>query len=402
MPDGTRLDFHPLADLFPLLQGEDFADLVADIRRNGLMEPIWLHPDGTILDGRNRYRACLEAGVEPRFRTWDGDGSAVGFVWSLNGPRRHLTASQKAAIALEFLPLLEEEARQRQGTRTDLVAILPGSDGGRARARAADLVSVSPRYIQDAKAIQEADPHLLEEVRAGTKSIPQAKRALRSEQAEQRRREEAAALREHVERGTRVDVRHGDFRDVLADVSEVDAIITDPPYPREYLPLLDDLAAWADRVLKPDGVLAVLFGQTHLPEVMRRLEGHRPYRWTMSYHTPGPAFLSHVRGVQCNWKPVLIYGDGNGRRFGDVVTSKGDGAAEKVHHEWGQDYGAFRELVRRLTEPGDVVVDPFMGAGTTLLAAQALGRHAIGCDIDAAHVETTRARLGLDAVRVAS
>jgi hypothetical protein len=61
--------------------------------------------------------------------------------------------------------------------------------------------------------------------------------------------------------------------EVLADLEGIDAIITDPPYGAEYLPLLDDLAAWADKVLAPDGVLLVMFGQHHLEEAMRRLSG---------------------------------------------------------------------------------------------------------------------------------
>ena len=52
-----KLGFHPLADAFPLLEGEDFANLVADIKRNGLREPMTVTPDNLILDGRNRYRA---------------------------------------------------------------------------------------------------------------------------------------------------------------------------------------------------------------------------------------------------------------------------------------------------------------------------------------------------------
>jgi DNA modification methylase len=76
-----------------------------------------------------------------------------------------------------------------------------------------------------------------------------------------------------------------------------------------------------------------------------------------------------------------------------VFRSDGNDANAKELHRWGQDYGAFHDIVERLTRPGQTVVDPFMGSGTTLLAAHALGRHAIGCDIDAASVATARGRL---------
>jgi ParB-like chromosome segregation protein Spo0J len=63
------MDFHPLANLFPLLDSTEFNDLVEDIRAHGLHEPVVLFED-KILDGRNRHRACVAAGVEPAFRPY--------------------------------------------------------------------------------------------------------------------------------------------------------------------------------------------------------------------------------------------------------------------------------------------------------------------------------------------
>jgi ParB-like chromosome segregation protein Spo0J len=92
-PLGLPLEFHPLADIFPLVEGQDFAELVDDIREHGLHEPIVVYED-KVLDGRNRLRACEVAGIEPTFTVYSGD-DPVAYVVSLNLRRRHLDTSQR-------------------------------------------------------------------------------------------------------------------------------------------------------------------------------------------------------------------------------------------------------------------------------------------------------------------
>ena len=74
----SAYDFHELAMLFPKMEGEPFDELVADIKENGLRDPIVLQ-DGKILDGRNRFLACEAAGVKPEFKTYEG-GDPLRFV----------------------------------------------------------------------------------------------------------------------------------------------------------------------------------------------------------------------------------------------------------------------------------------------------------------------------------
>ena len=95
----TKYEFHPLANVFPIMPDSELGALADDIKANGLLEPIWLHPDGQIIDGRNRYLACQRAGVEPAFKTWSGKGSLLDFILSLNSMRRHQSTSQKAMTA---------------------------------------------------------------------------------------------------------------------------------------------------------------------------------------------------------------------------------------------------------------------------------------------------------------
>lgn len=192
-----NLEFHPVANIFPLLQGLEFEALKADIEANGLIEPIWLHPDGRIIDGRNRYRACNETGAEPKFEVYQGGLSTfelLAFVMSLNFHRRHLSSSQLAAIAAEILPDLEKEARERQGERRDLTSVKDFTevkmDMGdlwqadqerkvqRATEQAAQLFNTNHKYVSDAKKLKEQAPTLFEQVKSGEMSIPQAKQEL--------------------------------------------------------------------------------------------------------------------------------------------------------------------------------------------------------------------------------
>lgn len=399
---------HPAAELFPLLEGDEFNALVADVKKNGLLVPVWLYDDPergeVLLDGRNRWRACEAAGVKITAKKYEGD-DPIGFSISQNAKRRHLTTGQRAAVGAAARPLYaaEKEKAKAHGQTAPgrpkeptLGADLHQASEPKKRApRATDLAAAaagtSGRAVAQYERVEREAPDLAEKVKTGEMALDRAERVIRDREAQQRKVEQAKREAESQPEPTTVDIRHGDFREVLAGLKDVDAIITDPPYPAEFLPLLDDLAAWADKVLTEDGVMAVLIGHIYLPEVFRRLDGHRPYRWTACYLMPGAGYVAHARKVQTNWKPLLVYG--GGPRFADVIRSEGVNADAKQHHKWGQDYSAFHTIVERLTERGQTVVDPFMGSGTTLLAAHALGRHAIGADIDLEHVATARGRL---------
>jgi N6-adenosine-specific RNA methylase IME4 len=189
MPDWlqTELDrpYHPAAQLFPLLEGAEFDQLKADIAEHGLLEPITLHPDGSILDGRNRHRACLDLEIKPQFETWQDHGSAVAFVISKNIMRRHLTSSQRAAVAVEVLPLLEAEAKERQrkhaGTAPGIAGTLVqlfAQVSGKSRDQAAVLFQTNREYVQVGKSLQEQASDLLEQVKTGDLTMPEAKREL--------------------------------------------------------------------------------------------------------------------------------------------------------------------------------------------------------------------------------
>jgi ParB-like chromosome segregation protein Spo0J len=150
------LPYHALANIFPLLEGAEFDELVADVRDNGLLEPIVVYDD-QILDGRNRFRACKAAGIEPTVTVYQGD-DPVAYVISLNLRRRHLDESQRAMVAAKLATL-------KDGQRADLIEGLPIG-------RASDLLNVGERSVARAREVQEhGAPELQRAVERGDVSV---------------------------------------------------------------------------------------------------------------------------------------------------------------------------------------------------------------------------------------
>jgi hypothetical protein len=391
------IPFHPIVEVYPRMPADEFAALATDIHAKGLLVPILLHPDGRIVDGRHRYLACVQAGVEPRFDTWDGIGSLADLVQRHNGLRRHLTPSQKAAVAVELEPFYAAEAKARQATSTggakpQLKAIVPQAGKRQARDEAAKATGASPRYTQDAKAIKTASPEVFEKVKQGTVTVSRAKKEVRAAQnaADLVTAQAAVTDAKRADLATVCDLRACSCAALFASGIRPDAVITDPPYPREFLPVFSDLAEACAMAHVP--LVAVMSGQSYLPEVMARLCAHLEYRWTVAYLTPGGQAVQQWEAkVNAAWKPVLVFGSSR-EWFGDVAVSTPNDN-DKRFHGWGQSESGMADLVERLTQPGQLICDPFLGGGTTAVVSLALGRRFVGCDIDPAAVETTRRRI---------
>lgn len=180
----------------------------------------------------------------------------------------------------------------------------------------------------------------------------------------------------------------------LPDAS-IDCIITDPPYPQEYLPVYGALAQEAARLLKPGGSLVVMCGQSYFPEILALMMPHIRYHWLLSYLTPGGQSAQlFQRKVNTFWKPVLwfVNGDYTGDWLGDVTRSTTNDN-DKRFHAWGQSESGMADLMTRFSKAGDTILDPFLGGGTTALVALALNRKVIGVDSDLDAIATSQERI---------
>jgi 16S rRNA G966 N2-methylase RsmD len=190
---------------------------------------------------------------------------------------------------------------------------------------------------------------------------------------------------------------HADIEAADIPVESVDCIVTDPPYPQEFIGCYTTLARKAAEWLKPGGSLLAMAGQTHLPDVLAALAvDGLSYQWTVAYLTPGGQSVQiFPRHVNTFWKPVFwfVKGDYVGDWIGDVSRSDPNDNDKRFHH-WGQSESGFADLIERFTYPGDVICDPFMGAGTTGVVAVRMNRFFVGIDQDEKAYATARERLG--------
>lgn len=196
-----KLTYHPIANIFPLLNEEDLSRLADDIRKHGLLEPIMLFED-MVLDGRNRCTACKIAGVEPEFYEFEGThGEAVEFVWSMNFIRRQLDPGQ-AAVAhakrekydLEYAAKVEKikaeaakrkKATLKQGDKKAPVSQLVDERGDpnatRTDAALARTAGTNRRYLEAARTMLDESPERLEAVEKGEKTLSQVIREVNRE-----------------------------------------------------------------------------------------------------------------------------------------------------------------------------------------------------------------------------
>ena len=107
------------------------------------------------------------------------------------------------------------------------------------------------------------------------------------------------------------------------------AMITDPPYPEKYLHLYGELAKLCAKIKVP--LVAVMCGQSYLPQIMADMGKYLKYRWTMAYLTPGGQAVQQWEAkVNCFWKPVLLFGEA-ADWIGDVVSSDANDNDKQFH-----------------------------------------------------------------------
>ncbi len=188
----------------------------------------------------------------------------------------------------------------------------------------------------------------------------------------------------------------GDARELAKAIPDesIDLIFTDPPYPKEYLPLYEWLAEEAARVLKPGGFLLTYAGNVHKYDVMMAL-GHTQLTYFWDYITlhAGMGTMVWNRKTVARHKSILAFVKGDGKPRTAVLGLWTGTGSDKRYHTWGQDESTARYYIDCFSSSRDIVWDPFCGGGTTPAVCKVLNRQFIAFEVDPDTADIARKRL---------
>jgi ParB-like chromosome segregation protein Spo0J len=415
--------------LIPPLLLEDYEQLEQNLLRDGIRDPLvfW---GNVLIDGHNRFEIAQQYGLEYKIvsRNFNNEDEAKEWIIRNQFGRRNLNAYDRSLLAERLKNVIAARAKQKQ--------VQSGGDKKSQNARSvppklaepiletreelAQIAGVSHGTISKVEKIEaQAIPEVKENVRHGdisinqgyelskqptdkqkaiadklsageAKTVAQAVTQIKKQAARQELADKGAAIT-----ATTYDIRLGNFMEVFADIPDgsVDCIITDPPYPYDYIDCWSQLSLFAHRVLKPHGFCIAYSGQMHLPEVIRRLSEHLDYYWCMALHHLGKTQIVNGVNMMCLWKPILIFQNGKKLNPHIIQDFFDNVRPEKTAHDWQQGESGMTYLIEKYTEPGDIILDPFCGSGTTIAVANKLKRHCKGAEIELETYNIAKGRL---------
>lgn len=389
--------------ILPPLLPEEFDSLKASIAERGVEVPIIVDQDDQKIDGFHRWRACDELGVfcPKEVRQFETEAEKYELVLRLNCRRRQLNRQQKRDLIAAYLVSDPEIADNHlasligglsQNTVTDVRAELEatfqieklerhrGRDG---KDRPTKYKRVVANTAKEAEAALSAISNLPQNCAGKIIDCNTAKRRstrLLTKQERQERIEQIAATSLPKD----ITIQHCDLRDLEVPSESVNLILTDVMWTEAAEEDWRALGRRAVEWLKPNGLLATFIQQHFLfPMTNAIAEGGLFPQWCFAglFNTQGNA--GDFNGVLGRWRPVVVFSKSPNHIFRKTIDTFEVGEAEKDWSHLQQTVQGTRWLLEHLSEPGDLVVDPCMGTGTTavsVLTASDGPRQFLGCD----------------------
>jgi len=354
-----------------------------------------LHPfTPTIIDGHNRYEICRKHNIE--FETkeleFDNKEDVKDWIDANQLGRRNLTDDQRQVLIGRRY---NREKNRQGGTGANQYNKQTG--------KLAKEYKVSDRTVKNyAKVaefyeqLEQEQPEVAKEVWSGKTwsgktNLKKVKKEVKKKEREQQRKKIA-------EEGSKIKIDTplicGDFYTSDIKDNSIDLILTDPPYPGEFLDQWDRLGEFADRVLKPSKFLIAYSGQLNLNKTIQLLNKSLIYYWTFALVHKSNKQLIMPRNIFCGWKPLLVFQKKPYKKLEDKIEDIISGSGrEKNLHDWAQAEDELKYIIENFTIENEIILDPFAGSGTTLVVAKKSNRKSIGIDINEENIKIIKRRL---------
>lgn len=416
----ASLRLHQVHELIPEMSKDEWVPFLTDVREHGIREPLKVQGNN-ILDGRMRYKAAQELGLQQVPVTEAALKGESPTLYALKSAllRRQLSTSQRAMLAAELEPVFAKEAKARaeqapgrpRGIKKSPMANLPWEKTEHtARAQAAATLNVGARSVQTAKAIKKKSPSLAQEIREGNKTLARAASELRKEENIRKERE-ALSQAPLTDRWVVTSEQ---------TVMPCNALITDPPYgildqPWEPPDLRQFTSQWLKRWNECGAdFIAVFWSQAHLWEGRdwfdEALTAYQ-FQQCLVWHYPNNKSPQSRQGFKQTWEPIFFYrkrgsekkvrvgGSEWGKDLHDfdchvaAVPQSNFKGQDMKQHPAQKPVSVFRWLISALTQPSELVCDPFCGSGASGIAALQLRRKYHGIEINPDYVELAKRRI---------
>ena len=362
----------------------DISSFADNINEIGLLHPIVIDEANELICGHRRVLAFKKLRRKQIPCTKVNLVSMTKGEFSENAYRKDFTFSEMVEIKHALEPEIKREAEIRMKAGKPM----PKLGKGRSTEIIAKALGIGHTSLEKVeKLVDAAEKHpeikkLLDKVDNGKTSLDKAyKQVIKHEKLKELLHTTVTSITDDS-----IRLILGDMQDESKKIpnNSVGLIFTDPPYAREFLPLYNDLAEVAARVLKDGSSIVTYCGQDLKLQVIEFMKSKGlVYWWDIAVVHNGPFSSFFPKNILVKWKPLLWFVKGgtphqNGKIF-DLIEST---RPNKILHEWEQSSEDARYIIELLARPGDTVLDPFMGSGTTGIAALDHKCHLIGIEIN--------------------
>lgn len=414
----------------------DYKNIVKNMRENGydITLPIIMF-EGKILDGWNRYKASQEVGIKAEAIQFNGTKEdALLYSIRTNKDRRHLGSSQLATLAVQAEPLfkaIEEETRKKQREKqkenannqfTKEASVKKFTEGSpkqnkqepsiRTTDKVAEIFNTNHVYISQAKKLKEESPEKFEQVMNGEKNFNEIKKEEKKEKYEAKLKEFET---EPSKKNDKYDLYHGnclDYIPTLEDAS-IDLLLTDPPYGMDFKSgwvdkskiqndkiedttiLFESVLSLVKSKLKDDAHIYIFGNIYYMEDIKPIIEKYYKLEniiiWDRkiigmgNLKSYGPSFDIIYFCSNLKWKDL------NGVRERDILEFERV-SPSNLNHPTEKPLDLLKFLIKKSSKENDIILDPFAGGGSTIMAGMELNRNVKASEIEEKYVLLIRSK----------